>query len=339
MLRPRSAFTLVELLVVIAIIGVLVSLLLPAVQSARESARRSGCLNNLRQLALATIEFEERMTRWPGLFESFPEQWLPTEDGVYFEEFGAWPVVLMPSLERQKLYDVYTTGTPTHAFVQLFLCPSDDGKSREGAVNSYVANAGIPGPAVKQSTANAPFLNRIAEPAAAMLDGHWRDGREHTLIYSENLIADRYNLIGWNAFHTSGVLDTKFVYEDQDDFTWGPVFLWRVSPVPEVYINGPIAGCDSSPCLPELIGPYEVTDDKHIRYGTASDEEWVEMKYHHARPSSNHTGGVNVAFAGGRVRFLKEDIAYDVFRALMTPNDLKSSSPKRNFIIDDSALR
>jgi len=62
------------MLVVIAIIGTLVALLLPAVQRARESSRRSSCLNNLHQLAIATTEFEERYRRYPGLFDEMPVQ-------------------------------------------------------------------------------------------------------------------------------------------------------------------------------------------------------------------------------------------------------------------------
>lgn len=63
------AFTLVELLVVIAIIGTLVALLLPAVQRARESSRRSSCGNNIRQIILGTMQYEDRFKRFPGLFE------------------------------------------------------------------------------------------------------------------------------------------------------------------------------------------------------------------------------------------------------------------------------
>src|SRR3954463_10591619 len=65
-----AGFTLVELLIVIAIIGTLVALLLPAVQHARESSRRSSCANNIRQIVLANLQYEDRFKRFPGLFET-----------------------------------------------------------------------------------------------------------------------------------------------------------------------------------------------------------------------------------------------------------------------------
>jgi prepilin-type N-terminal cleavage/methylation domain-containing protein len=88
MIAVRRAFTLVELLVVIAIIGVLVSLLLPAVQTAREAARRSQCQNNLKQTSLAVLNYEDVHKALPGGVGRFGCCW------------GTWQVRLLPYLEQ-----------------------------------------------------------------------------------------------------------------------------------------------------------------------------------------------------------------------------------------------
>lgn len=337
MRSPRSAFTLVELLVVIAIISTLIAMLLPAIQSAREAARRSSCLNNLRQLALATVEFEGRMSRIPGLYDRFPDQALNLEldDGEH-SPYTTWAVQLLPDLERFQIYDAYAAGTPAAAYVATFLCPSDDVKPRSGASNSYVANAGRAGPVEDQKVANGPFLNRIYAKRQAMVDGHWRDGREYTLIFSESLFAEDYDRIGWNAWETNGLLDGKFL-SDKEDLTWSPAFLWRSAPGQQHLINGPEALCggvlENAPlCGPPLpVGP----ETRPLRYATATDKDWVRKWNANARPSSHHPDGVNVAFMGGRSLFLRENIDYDLFRALMTPNDQRSDSPRPDIIVED----
>jgi prepilin-type N-terminal cleavage/methylation domain-containing protein len=98
MRRQRTGFTLVELLVVIAIIGILVALLLPAVQSARESARRTHCYNNLKQIALAAHNFEQTNRKLPPYFGVFPE------NGAAAVE-GGWFVHLLPFIEQQAITD------------------------------------------------------------------------------------------------------------------------------------------------------------------------------------------------------------------------------------------
>src|SRR5438874_13235570 len=94
----RSAFTLVELLVVIAIIGVLVALLLPAVQMARESARRSQCSNHLKQLGLAAHNFAD--TRgW------LPPNRVSNDSTDANQNFLTWAVLLLPYVEQQSVYN------------------------------------------------------------------------------------------------------------------------------------------------------------------------------------------------------------------------------------------
>src|SRR5215212_5410396 len=98
--RKHPAFTLVELLVVIAIIGVLVALLLPAVQAAREAARRTACTNNLKQIALALLSYHDARGQFPlGAYSAVTEDHPAEEDGL------GWATQILPQLEEQPLYD------------------------------------------------------------------------------------------------------------------------------------------------------------------------------------------------------------------------------------------
>jgi prepilin-type N-terminal cleavage/methylation domain-containing protein len=123
----RNGFTLVELLVVIAIIGVLVALLLPAIQAAREAARRSQCSNNLKQIGLAVLNYESAVGRLPaGSTTNVADRW-----GPYF---STWTVDILPHLEQQAVYDLWDKAQDfahlnnrslRETFLASYLCPSD----------------------------------------------------------------------------------------------------------------------------------------------------------------------------------------------------------------------
>lgn len=323
----RRGFTLIELLVVIAIIGVLIGLLLPAVQSAREASRRSQCLNNLRQLGLATQQYEIRSRQYPGAFESIPEQFLDSGP----EMFTTWAILLMPGLERQRVYDGYMSGARPATYVSVMLCPSEGSRARSGPVNTYVANGGKIGSVITQLPADGPFLNRIYDPKRKIQEGHWKDGLEYTLIFSENLDAMDYDVVGWSGMRKPS--DTPPPELDMDyigkryDRQFSPLFLWSSSPEASSYVNGRSASCDSA-CDFVSLSP--------IRISSASDDQWEAVAAINARPTSAHGGGVNVAFAGGRAQFLRDEVEYDIYRALMTPNDLRSSSPQPRILVEDN---
>src|SRR6476619_2503276 len=95
----KRGFTLVELLVVIAIIGALIALLLPAVQAARESARRTGCLNNLKQLGVGLLNYENAHKKFPAGASGAPK-----DDGQW--RWGtSWCIAILPYIEQKPLYE------------------------------------------------------------------------------------------------------------------------------------------------------------------------------------------------------------------------------------------
>ena len=180
-LRRRRAFTLVELLVVIAIIGVLVALLLPAVQSAREAARRSQCANNLKQLGLGAQNFHDtRHFLPPSRVDNFnptPD----TFDGV------TWAVIILPFIEQQNYYDQWDVTraynvhpvTTTKVGVPTYFCPSrrrprdafsDDTPS--GGLSDYAACGGR-GPNDGYN-ANGVINANAAMTQGAMISAKWR---------------------------------------------------------------------------------------------------------------------------------------------------------------------
>jgi prepilin-type N-terminal cleavage/methylation domain-containing protein/prepilin-type processing-associated H-X9-DG protein len=156
--RTRSrAFTLIELLVVIAIIAVLIALLLPAVQSAREAARRAQCVNQLKQLGLATHNYHtanncvvpSNIFLGPGSNSVDP--------GNGWSWTASWAVLLLPNLEQTPMYNAFNfqwtaqaavNTTVTYCNMGAFLCPSENMRSRPNypwAGNSYAGNKGGPG--------------------------------------------------------------------------------------------------------------------------------------------------------------------------------------------------
>jgi prepilin-type N-terminal cleavage/methylation domain-containing protein/prepilin-type processing-associated H-X9-DG protein len=99
-MRKRTAFTLVELLVVIAIIGILVALLFPAIQAAREASRRTQCINNLKQIAQGLLIYHDAHGQFPlGAYAAVQEDHIAEEDGL------GWATQILPQIEEQPLYD------------------------------------------------------------------------------------------------------------------------------------------------------------------------------------------------------------------------------------------
>ena len=195
--RTRG-FTLVELLVVIAIIGTLVALLLPAVQAAREAARRSQCTNNLKQLALAAHNFHDTNRKFPSSVRPAGLTPLPRIAGLTF---------LLPFIEQQAAYDLYDKTKNWHDVVNLpvtsnpipvFTCPSTpEPKRKDGlpeanpwqanlvAVTDYSPTIGVDQrlkAAGLVGESGAGILTKNGEPRM----GDVTDGLSNTILYAES---------------------------------------------------------------------------------------------------------------------------------------------------------
>jgi prepilin-type N-terminal cleavage/methylation domain-containing protein len=194
----RQGFTLVELLVVIAIIGILIGMLLPAVQSVREAARRITCANNMRQMALAALNYESAHQR-------FPASWAPTQDGSN----DGWSIQaqILPFCEQANLQSKidFELGY-NHAFhesvnlggslvrlasarVPMFLCPDeikDELRTKGGAAYHYPLNyAGNAGTWFVFDPARNQSGDGVITTVKGVSFGSLSDGSSNTLFFSE----------------------------------------------------------------------------------------------------------------------------------------------------------
>jgi prepilin-type N-terminal cleavage/methylation domain-containing protein/prepilin-type processing-associated H-X9-DG protein len=287
----RQGFNLIELLVVIGIIGLLIGLLLPAVQSAREAAARTTCQNNLKQIGLAAGNFDSaRGTLPPSSVDVrtiLPVQY--NGSGINLN----WQVLLLPYIEQDALWketlEAYkmtldSSANPPHIglarVIRIYACPSDgrvmaaitDNKGFTAAYGSY---QGVSAGAGKVNPSQ-PFLGLPADDGAMRLGRGVRfaeitDGTSQTLLIGERPPAGRY-LAG--AWYTTNWAKNAWRY---DDYSFG-----RHSAMP-MYWPFNVGQCNG----PFYFGPGRLANPCDFNHF------W-----------SLHPGGAHFLFADGSVRFL-----------------------------------
>ncbi len=307
-MRRRKGFTLVELLVVIAIIGILVALLLPAVQAAREAARRMQCTNNLKQLGLAVHNFHDTFKMFPsashqpGFKDPVYNDW---RDG---RDRWSYLCVLLPYVEQTAMYEElvsnhvgrtrpWSGNNLMRTKVSTFLCPSDSGGDTKGntlARNSYHCNRGDYWLDWNWWECRGVMGNgeRLTLNFSAI-----RDGTSNTMLISECIIGvPGTRKVGQAFARDVGVSNGDppaicAAREGPNNELLGtlqsPSWLcgWRWADAISTYTQW-------HPVLP----PNAPTCGNH-------GESWALIT-----ASSYHPGGVNVVFCDGSVHFISETI-------------------------------
>jgi prepilin-type N-terminal cleavage/methylation domain-containing protein len=311
---PKRAFTLVELLVVIAIIGVLVALLLPAVQSAREASRRGQCANNLKQITLGVHNYAD-------IYGSkFPV-------GEYSWGWGTWLVGMLPYIEQKNLFDLYqgygginaaggidtnftysaAVNQPvTRQLIKTYLCPSDNKVGTRGVItfHNYLANHGnttyqragtfgTTSSGQPNRFGGAPFIyvgNSNQAPQIIRMS-EVVDGLSYTLAFSETVKGQRgLDLRGFAWWSSGAHFETNLTpNSNQPDVVEQEQYCVNERPNP--------------PC----IGP------------TSANPQNIGAR-------SRHPNGVQVSVCDGGVRFVSNNVFLDTWRAVSTMHGMDSTA-------------
>ncbi|WDI41313.1 DUF1559 domain-containing protein [Bremerella sp. P1] len=289
----RVGFTLVELLVVIAIIGVLIALLLPAVQQAREAARRMQCTNNLKQLGLAVHNYHDT-------FGTLPAGWIRPSDRSNFQNnnFWGWSTLILPFIEQNSLHDkidfkwewvkTSTLGNPNAGLstneINAYLCPSDitggkNGKENDNGTSNYLGNYGNKSLNGSEygTSADRGIFSRNSNVGLRDIT----DGTSNTILFGEKT-GKTINGNNFRAGLWAGV-------RDNDNGSGRKPFL----------------------CIGR--GPGSATDYANGVNGTNTWTLAVSL----------HPGGANVSMSDGSVRFLPETINLNAYRFMTQRDDGK----------------
>ncbi len=296
--RPRHAFTLIELLVVIAIIAVLVGLLLPAVQAAREAARKTQCLNNLKQIGVALHSYHSMHDTFPPGYVSNTQGNLPT--GQDIGPGWGWIAMMLYNIEMTSLYNcvnfsLSTTAPESQTARQIspsvFLCPS---------------NTDGGGPLTIKDGAGNILVSDLSPGQYVAVAGQWEP---EEFPAPNNGVFYRNSKIGLRDI-TDGSSTTLLAGERSQNVanaTWvGMIPFGQACNNPK----WPVQDCEASSVL--ILG----------HTGPSPDEAWIDVpNYKRAGADdfhSLHPGGCNFLFGDGSIRFVKETINPQVFSFLAT---------------------
>lgn len=338
--RTRSAFTLVELLVVIAIIGVLVALLLPAIQSAREAARRTSCTNNMKQLTLGCLNYESSYQKFP--YARKVDAW----------DAYTWTQLVLPYIEEQQIQDLYYDLFATSGSFS----PGGEGGRKRDARIAHLESFYCPSDVT-------PVPNEMADENWATMRGNYRACVGSGDMYGNQVIGGDFGPWGRGAF---GVIPFQGDPGFGADFTAGPPEQVELSqivdgasntllisegiapgespgwggPIGEIVYGNMGGGLFNTTIAPNSGEPDRIwgpcpEDVNNFKYpapcltlGIPPRGEPAVSDGNYVAARSYHPGGVVMAKTDGSVHFAEDGIDLFVWRSLGTRDgdDLKKPS-------------
>lgn len=318
----RLGFTLIELLVVIAIIGVLIALLLPAVQAAREAARRAQCTNNLKQIALAVHNYVDTHGTFPIGRGTRPPR--PYNDTSRFNYSGF--SMILPFMEQRPVFDAINfdltmtlqqgNTTATAMMIGSYLCPTDPQALPLGwGGTSYRFNEGANilyahGPTDPDGFNNAmippngPFF-----PERSIRMAEVSDGMSATAIASERLFGDFNQGIATPRRDVYNHPSPPMPASLEEAYRWCEAFDNKT-----IDPNG-----ESGSGAPWIDGFLHNAIYKHVSTPNKKSCYFRPVRLT-MTASSQHPGGVNVAFGDGSVKFIKDTISRPTWWAIGSMN-------------------
>jgi prepilin-type N-terminal cleavage/methylation domain-containing protein/prepilin-type processing-associated H-X9-DG protein len=334
--KSPGGFTLVELLVVIAIIGVMVSLLLPAIQAAREAARRMNCQSNIKQWALAIQNYESAHQELPpsGLFE----QWFHKTRLHKGKQFS-WIVLVLPYVEGQALHDQFDLkldvfnqdSDPQAQFIDTLLCPSDSAQGRY--FNHSNPDRIAPNARVKRLFAKGNFAayvgpvhtdTQLPYPGALTYEpqplSRLVDGTSHTLMLAEVRTRenDQDERGAWALPWTGATLLSFDMHDANPESGSNGIRAEDVVPYRPRLAD---VGLTQPPNSDQLLGDILLECPDPVEAQLSGMKCNTTAAFNSAASRSLHPGGVNIAFVDGHVSFLNNDIDEYTMACMVSIND------------------